>query len=172
MSEDPQFDTVVETAPFLEEGNGPSNSLADRMKKRAATLEKEQADWFPIPGFDDLLEVELRALGYQTIRRVQRRNEKIRDQTVMELYNMADQLLTATQGFRQVNEPSSLEGETWVSLARRLDNCPPDLTPRQALLFLVGEKRIMFLVQDWAEWARTVRDDVDGEVVRDFDRTG
>jgi hypothetical protein len=151
-----------------------SNSLGDRMKARASELEKQQAD-FPIPGYDDVLEVELRALGYQTIRRVQRKNEKIRDPTVQELYTLADQLLTATQGFREVfpddREPQEID-DTWVTLAKRLPNCPEDVTPRQAILKVIGDKRLAFLVQDWSEWARTVRSDVDEEVVADFGATG
>ena len=45
------------------------------------------------------------------------------------------------------------------------------MTARQAVLFLVGNKRLPILVQAYGEWASTVRKSVDEEVMRDFDKT-
>jgi hypothetical protein len=149
-------------------------SLNARMARRAEEIDVERSEWFPIPGWDDLIEVELRPLPYPTIRKVIKQNEKSRDEMTREIYSMADQLIRATLGFRQVAKDGSTRpiDDDWVRLAQRLPNCPQSPTARQALLFLVDLERIHFLVQDWGEWAKTVRVDNDGEVERDFVVTG
>jgi hypothetical protein len=160
----------------IEEVTSPDRSLSSRMAVRQQQLEEQTSEWFPIPGWEDMLEVELKALGYTQIRKAQKGNEKVRDEILQELYNIADQIKKATIGFREVPEDGGerklLVGETWVTIARRAPGCPDGLTERQAVLWLVGEKRIHFLAKDWGEWARTVRPDVDKEVVADFAATG
>jgi hypothetical protein len=143
------------------------------MARRADELEKHQSDWFEIPGFEGLLEVELRPLAWKTIRGVQKRNERIRDEALREVYNMADQVATATMGFREIlpgDQHRPLEDD-WMALARRMRDCPDDLSPRKAILFLVGDKRLPFLINEWGEWAKSARHLVDEEVVRDFEPT-
>lgn len=163
--------SVEDEAPPIEAVS--SGSLSGRMAQRVQTLEKQQTEWFPIPGYEGILEVELRALGYKTIRAIQTRNEKIREPTARELANMADQLVTATQAVREVDGDEMRPiSDGWIELAQRLPKCPEQITQRQAVIFLVTDKRIHFLVSDWGRWASTVRDDIDEEVVRDFDRTG
>jgi hypothetical protein len=159
-----------------ERSDSGGNALKDRMARRSDELQKTQAEWFGIPGWDDLLEVELRALSYGTSRRIQLANEKVRQPELKELYNLADQIVAATEGFREVlpadDAPSyrTLEDD-WMDLARRLPDCPQDLTPRRAVLFLVGDKRLPFLIQEWGEWAKHVHKGVAEEVVRDFATT-
>lgn len=154
---------------------GAGQSLDNRMGRRAEALAVQQTEWFPIPGWEDMLEVELRSLGYKTMSAIQHANQKVRDPGTQELYNMADQLLRATEGFREVPEDDP-DGERipllddWTSLAARLGR--QNLSPRQALLVIVDEKRIHFLVQEWAQWARSVRADIDKETAEDFVRTG
>lgn len=166
--------TQVEEGQEFEQVDASSGALSDRMAVRADQLEKNQTEWFPIPGYEDVLEVELRALGYKTIRATIRRNEKIRDPDVQEVVSMADQIAKATVGFREVLPGGKTRqiDDDWVRLAKRLPNCPDDVDTRRAVLFLVTDKRIAFLVQDWAEWARSVRKDVDEEVAADFAVTG
>lgn len=151
-----------------------SSSLAARMQQRSAELEKQTSEKFPIPGYEGILEVELRALGYKTIRRVQKRNERVRDEGLREIYTMADQLLMATVGFHEVLPDGTNKSisDDWISLAKRLPNCPEAPSPRQALLFVVTDKRIAFLIQEWGEWSKSVRSDLDEEVVQDFVTTG
>ena len=169
-------DKVPPGAPTL---GGPAppqeGSLAARMATRSEELEKQTSERFPIPGWEDILEVELRALGYRALRQALTRNERVRDEATRELYTVADQLLMATVGFWEVpqngGQPRQMD-ETWESLAKRLPNCPDGATPRQALLFLVGDKRLHFLAQDWGEWAKTVDKQVHDEVQADFGLTG
>jgi hypothetical protein len=164
----------------LEEGKDAElprdSSLASRMAARSEELARQTTVRFPIPGWEDILEVELRSLGYKTLRRAISANERIRDQGTREMYAMADQILMATVAFWEV--PSNGTGEakqmdeTWESLAKRLPNCPDAATPRQALLFLVGDKRLHFLVGDWGEWAKNADKGVEDEVQQDFGVTG
>lgn len=150
-------------------------SLSERMAARQDVLQKTTTEWFPIPGYEGVLEVELRALGYTTVRGIMKRNEKVREDATRELYTLADQMVMATEGFQEIvpGQPAKpLEGEDWISLARRLPNAPDQMTPRQAVLFLVGERRIVYLVTDWTTWGRSVATDVEAEVVSDFDMTG
>lgn len=150
------------------------NSLSARMDQRAEVLEQQVSEIFPIPGYENIIEVELRALGYKRIRQIQKRNEKVRDEVVREIYSIADQVIAATIGFYEVNPNgtrSAIEDD-WVSLAKRRRGCPDAPTPRQALLFLVTDKRIHFFADDWGTWARSVRADVDEELAEDFATTG
>jgi hypothetical protein len=152
-----------------------SGSLAGRMEGRATELAKQTNAWFPIPGYEDMLEVAFTPLGYQTMHRIQTRNaRKIRDESLATLYNLADQLVVATDGFREVQGEKKipLDGETWVSLAERLPGCPERPTARQAVLFLIGDSALPFLVQEYGDWARQRRQDNEEEVVRDFVTTG
>jgi hypothetical protein len=148
-------------------------SLGARMAQRAEQLEQISTEWFPIPGWESLLEVELRALGYATIRKVISRLDKVRDVGTHDMYAMADQIAVATVGFREVLEDGKTRpiDDDWVRLAQRLPEAPKDLTTRRAILFLVGDTRIHFLVQDWGEWAKSIRLDTDQEVARDFAKT-
>jgi hypothetical protein len=152
-----------------------AGSLAGRMASRQEELAKNSTEVFPLPGWEDMLGVELRVLSYSAIRKIGQRNEKIRDEVQQEMYNIVDQLITATEGFVEINgetgDQSSIE-ESWVTLANKLPNAPDDITPRQAVLFLVGDKRIHFLAADWMEWSRASAHDLDKEVGSDFDLTG
>lgn len=153
-------------------------SLKDRMAARAEVLERQQTEVFEVPGWGDLFAVELRALSYRTMRRVQARNERVHDEADRELYNMADQIVLATEGFVEVNEDGTREpseGATWVGWVEAAypDEAPDGgWTPRQAVLKLITDKRIHFFTGQWVEWAQSVRSDVDEEVGRDFDVTG
>ena len=170
----------VEDVEALVDGHSPleqqvpvGRSLSDRMKQRSAYLETHQTEKFPLPGFEDVLEVELRLLSFSTIQKIVERNDKIRDAATSGLYSLADQIVMATVGFYEVNgqERSELTDD-WVALASRLENAPEGMTPRQAVFLLVGDKALHFLVSDWVEWAKSGRREVDDEVMRDFDMTG
>src|ERR1044072_9850625 len=62
-------------------GPAPSaRSLAARLRRRGEQLSHELTTIVPIPGWDDILSVELRALPYQTIRGIQKRNVRMPDE--------------------------------------------------------------------------------------------
>lgn len=175
VAQDPPADRPDWAQPDQGPDQGPApGSLGDRLAERQDYLEQHQTGWFGVPGYDDLVEVELRALGFKTIRTIQKRQQKVRDENTRELYAVADQLVTATVGFREVLDEGQyrdLPDEDWVRLARRLRNCPEAPSPRQALLFVVGDKRLLAFAAEFEKWAGTVRKDVDEEVVRDFAST-
>ncbi|CAB4197431.1 hypothetical protein UFOVP1313_12 [uncultured Caudovirales phage] len=150
-----------------------AGSLAGRMASRQEELARNSTEVFPLPGWEDMLGVELRVLSYSTIRKIGQRNEKVRDEVQQELNNIVDQLITATEGFVEVDgEKVTPIEESWVSLANKLPHAPDDMTARQAILFLVGDKRIHFLAADWMQWSRASAHDLDKEVGSDFDLTG
>jgi hypothetical protein len=149
------------------------SSLSVRMERRHEELSRQQTEKFPLPGWEDLLEVELRPLGMRAATKIVQRNQRTRDEATRSLYVTCDLLLTATVGFHQVaGERSTPITDDWVGLAQRLQDCPQNPTPRQGLLFLVGEERVLWLYQAWETWQRSASDDIDKELAEDFDKTG
>jgi hypothetical protein len=146
------------------------------MAQRAKQLEHQNTEVFPVPGWEDLIGVELRSLGVREHIAIEERNAKItRDDGVRIVHTIADKLLRATTGFHQRTDDGwqPLEGDTWQSLARSAFGAavPEDASPRVALLKLVGEQRIRYLISEWEEWAASVRSSVDEDVARDFEMT-
>jgi hypothetical protein len=168
----------VSTLDQIEESLEPepqdaSPSLSARMERRHEELSRQQTEKFPLPGWEGLLEVELRPLGMRQSAKVVQRNQRTRDEATRQLYVTCDLLIAASVGFHQVSgETSKPINDDWVTLASRLDDCPDNPTPRQALLFLVGEDRILWLYQAWEQWQRSAGEDVDKELAEDFDKTG
>jgi hypothetical protein len=154
-------------------------SLEQRMARHQRKLATATSERFQIPGWP-FLYVELRRIHFQETRKIQQRNSKVRPQSLMDVYNIADQVLKATLGLYEVvgeNSDGTLEyrdtGDTWVTLASRLENCPDNPSPRQAFLFLVqGDERIQFLAQDWGEWSAQTEEEAGEEGGRDFVTTG
>jgi hypothetical protein len=171
----------VSTQEFLEEPtqelepepqDAPS-SLSVRMGRRHEELSRQQTEKFPLPGWEDLLEVELRPLGMRAASKITQRNQRTRDEATRQLYVVCDLLIAATVGFHQVvGERSTPITDDWETLAQRLDGCPQNPTPRQSLLFLVGEERVLWLYQAWETWQRSASEDVDKELAEDFGKTG
>lgn len=145
-------------------------SLDARMQARAEAIQKNNTELFDIPGFEGLLQVELRRLGYKKMKQIQSRNAKERDEATRDIYNMADQILWATEGLYQVRngEPVAIE-DTWLDLAHRLPNTESVTTPRQAVLVMTGgDERILFLTAQWAKWMGDTKADEDEGVQADF----
>lgn len=150
-------------------------SLADRMAQRADSIQKQRAEWFPIPHWEDMLEVELRAIGFGASAKIVTRHERIRDKTVQKLYITADTLIAATLGFREVlpdGKRRELPNDSWASLAQRLPTCPDAPTARQAFLFLIPQDRILSLSSDYQLWADAQTEESEQEVAADFVVTG
>jgi hypothetical protein len=160
--------------PEYEEPKTPSSSLDGRMKARTEELESRTSEFFQVPGFEDIIAVELRLLGFEAQRKIARRNERIRDTTVQELYTACDCILRATEGLYEVDGDTRTPiRDTWIDLARRAGKTlPNDVTDRQALLALVGSFRVVGLWQEWSQWVSGRRPEVEEEVMRDFEVTG
>jgi hypothetical protein len=151
-------------------------SLQARMEAHAEHLRNDVTELFPVPGWESMLMVELKRLGYKRIRALQKRNERVRDAATRELYSMCDQIITATVGFHEVldnGDTQELPDDTWITLAQNVPGCPDEITPRQAILFLTGDdKRVHFLAAEWGEWSRAGEADETEEVRADFVSTG
>jgi hypothetical protein len=151
----------------------PPGSLAERMAHRAGELEQTVSAIFPIPTWEEVLAVELRLVGWESLRRVAQKHERQRVDAIKELYVAADQILVATEGFFEIAESQRTRIEsTWQELARLTGRkLPEDLTPRRALISLVGDTNVAILWADWQQWMTTRRPDVDEEVGKDFGTT-
>lgn len=159
---------------LLDDGGGMDQSLAGRMEQRAQELAMERTEWFTIPGWDDIFEVQLRSLGFRTIKKAVTRNRSVREEDTRDLYSMCDNLIMATVGFRRIDEsePEELPGVSWKTLAGYLPNAPANLSQRQGLLLMLGETRIMFLLEEYTVWSRDTRAEIDKEAAEDFGSTG
>lgn len=164
-----------EMEPVADESVNGAGSLAARMKRRGKELESQRTEVFEVPGWEEILAVELRLLGYDESRRIGRRLDKLRNEDMQELYSYADQLVAATEGFYEVDgDRRAPIDKTWMDLARAAaaTKLPEDLTPRQAIISLLGDRRVFYLFTDFEQWMRGERREVDEEVVRDFGTTG
>lgn len=156
-------------------------SLQERLQKRATEIEHTVSAVFPIPTLDDILAVELRIVGWEALRKIVTKHERNQVPAIRELYVAADQLLAGTVGFFEVVDLSTAENGaprrrkveyTWQDLARATGRpMPQDLTPRRALIALIGDTNVAILWQQWQEWMTTRRPDVDEEVAQDFGTT-
>jgi hypothetical protein len=121
-----------------------------------------------------MLAVELRLVGWEALRRIVTKYERQRVPALQELYTAADQILLGTEGFYEVDEDgkrTSVE-QSWITLAKATGRVLPDeLTPRQALISLVGDTNVLILWKEWQDWMSSRRTEVEEEVVRDFGMT-
>lgn len=151
-----------------------AGSLEERMAKRRDSAQRRRSEWFGIPGWDDMLEVQLRLLSWKTMRGIGKRHATQRDESLAEVYTACDQIQAATEGFREVLPDGSHRerpDETWVTLARKgAKNLAESPTPRQAMLALVEEDaRLMVgLYRPWQEWMEASRPEVEEELAEDF----
>lgn len=151
-------------------------SLHSRMRARASELEKQRTEIFPVPGYAELLHVELMALSWETMRKIAERNERVGDPATRELYIASDQLIAATVRFHEVDgEGERREVEaSWQTLAHGVvDNFSQDGTPRQAVIALLGHptSRLIFFWQEFLEWANSERSSINEEIAQDFGTT-
>lgn len=163
------------SAKGFEEGTPQGNSLQARMQARAKELQDQKTEIFDVPGFEGILSVEFRMLSFETSRKIGMDNERVRSPAMRDLYTMADQLVRATEGFYEEMPDGSRRRiqHDWVSLAYGgLDRpLPQNLTPRQALLAVVGDRRVPVLANQWEEWQLGERRGINDAVVSDFGTT-
>lgn len=154
-------------------GRAPG-SLAARMQERASELETTVSAIFPIPTWEEVLAVELRLVGWERLRRIASKHDRVRVDAIKELYVAADQILEGTTGFFEVNgvQRRRIEDASWQSLAKLTGKkLPEDLTPRKAMIALMGDTNIAIMWADWQQWMTTRRPEVDEEVAQDFGTT-
>jgi hypothetical protein len=158
----------------IEAGPAPG-SLAERLRERRERLERNATRTWDLPGYDGILAVKFRAVGYQTIRKIIHRHAELDDEGLMELYVACDTLMSATEETYEVGaDDGKLTplGERWIELARRADvTLPENPTQRQALLALVPDTALMTLYRRYERFLGRAAGEADEAVVRDFERT-
>ena len=169
-NDDVEEDVVVSNGSTREPG-----SLASRIERRAKELESARSEKFPVPNWDDMLAVELRLVSWDALRKIVAKHERQRVPALQELYTAADQILAGTEAFYEIdpetNEYTQVE-QNWISLAKATGKALPDsLTPRQAMIALVGDTNILILWKDWQDWMATRRPEVGDEAKEDFTTT-
>jgi len=174
-------DETVEQTAAQQNGHGDRSSdgsLRARMQARRDELDSIRSHVFEVPRWEDVLAVELRLISLKRQIGVIEKHEKVRDTATKLLYTAADQLLLCTVGFYEVTESEDgeqrrepLEDMTWVKLALNLHPEADTLTPRQALIAVVGAEQILPLTNDWMEWMRGARPEQDREMRKDFTTT-
>jgi hypothetical protein len=94
----------------------------------------------------------------------------VRDEAMRDMYNLADQVVRATEGLYEMDGPEPvLLRDSWIDLAQRLPHTEDVDTPRKAVLFLTGgDQRLHFLAAEWGEWTKAGKPLEDEEVARDF----
>jgi hypothetical protein len=153
-----------------------AGSLEARLSERVRQIEEQRTRTFPVPSLEDIIAVELRMMGWEAIRKIASRHERVRPAGLQEVYVAADHILAVTEGFHEIDEDGQHVpvSYSWVSLARvarPADQLPDDLTPRKALLAVVRDYPLITMWQEWLAWIKGEQPEVGEEVVRDFGMT-
>lgn len=163
-------DVQITEAP---EYAGPS--LADRMRRRAETIATQRTVVLPVPGYQSMLGVTMRALSLEHTSRIATQNKKVRIEATRNLYIAADIVIAATEGFVEFKEDGT-ETElghefTWQSLAQEVRDIEPRSTARQSMFALLGDIGVASLASDYDEWLGAEKVEMEEEVVEDFAST-
>ena len=172
-------DVQIAGVSDVDELIGPSlsNSLRGRMRQRARQRAAESTRIFEVPGWEDMLAVELRVLSHDASTKILQRNAEVVKQSTRLLYNAADHILAATVAFYEVDEETGEHKEipqhNWISLAREglEQNLPANLTPRQALIALIEDHRVVPFATQWEAWALSGSSTFAQEIPQDFGST-
>jgi hypothetical protein len=166
---------TLEAEGVARHGFGSEGSLRDRMRQRAAEMERHRTERFPVPGYADVLEVELRTLSWESVRKITDRHMRIREQGTRDVYTAADTLLTATVGFWEMDDTGHREpvDTSWMALAQGVvHHFPEGGTARQALLSLITpSSRVIVLWNDWGDWNNAERTTIGEDLGEDFTTT-
>lgn len=152
----------------------PTGSLAARMQERREQLERSQSTFMDIPGYDDLICVAYRAIGWQRINKIVDGVAGERDPSLRQLYAAADTLIAAREQVYEVTPEGTLRAidASWHDLCEGAGVAlPEDATERVALLALFEvDSRVMSHYGEYERWLGGQR--IGQELVRDFERTG
>lgn len=148
-------------------------SLRDRVEQRRRELERqpEQTILLPIPGYEDLLVAQYRALRYREMFAIESRHESNPDKAEGTLFALADKLIAACE---RILEPVGYDEdghETYQDTGHRYNaraarelfgaELPEGATARQALLAIFGdadgEERLVLHGADYERERQRVR---------------
>jgi hypothetical protein len=166
----------MEALPSASELATRDGSFETRMQERRRQRERRTTELFEPPGFEDLFRVEMQTVSYKKLADIALRHQRQRDEALQALYIAADQVLTATVGFRKVGPDGELqeldEPLTWGDLARAFDpTIDATVRPRAALIRLLEGAGVVELNGDWYTWNTRGNAQVDRELQEDFPET-
>jgi hypothetical protein len=113
-------------------------SIEERLKARLALKQAQHETTLPVDGYEDLFAARYRAISYEEMRGIARRNERIADEDEREVATAADVLAIACEEVFAVEpdgEHTSL-GAAWSPQLAQTLGLPPVTTARQCLLAL------------------------------------
>lgn len=173
------FDPDAPPVPQVDDLREPSTtpggpSLRERMRAQAELMASQRSSVFPVPGYQSMLAVELRALSLDFTGRLADRHKKIQVETQKTLMTACDIILAATEKFYEVDfngHMRELEGYTWSRFAQEVKGVDPSISERAKLLALIGDVNVSLLIQLWDAWMSEEKQEIDRGVVEDFSST-
>lgn len=159
-------EVVDEPTPVL-------GSLEERIAARRQQLEQNQTELFDVPGFEGIVQVELRLVGAKRQLAVMKEHQRIRAEEKQVVRVACDLILAATVQFHAVVDDEGntelAEDVTWKKLAQAYDPLlDGTIQGRQALVRMIGENGVLDLLAEWKEWMRTRGQKLTTELSQDF----
>jgi hypothetical protein len=155
----------------------PAGSLADRIAARSRELEQEpeRAIFVPVPGYEDILVVQYRALDLREQLRIEKRHEKIKDTGEQYLLVAVGKLAAACEEILEVVDQDTYRqtdppGQKWnvggvralFSSRAAVRDLPDSASVRQAMLAVFAdEEALVQHAADYEELRKSVRPGVD-----------
>jgi hypothetical protein len=141
------------------------DSLAARARVRREELSARRTIQLLVPGYQDMLEMEYRALTYREVKHITNRTERIRDEAAQDLAAYADQLLLAsTQAWEVAPDGTRTE----LSSALGVE---PGMTMRQSLMAVLTDVLLIQHYAEYSQWLQGAEYDIDNEAAQDFPKT-
>jgi len=159
--------------PLSSNGVHPG-SMAERARAMRENMLSRKTVVMEVAGYEGMLAVEYRGLGYAEARTMASRLERVSDETQRDLYFRADQMIAASvNAFDIRSDPKRELGFGWgIALAAELGvDKAEELTPRQAVLACFPGDYQYKLVEhtiELGEWFRGASNDVDLWQAQDF----
>ena len=151
-----------------------SSSIEDRLKARLQSKMSQRSETLPVLGYESIFAARYRALTFEEMRRIGKRNAKERDDDVKALNVAADTLVAACEEVFEVlpdGSYRSLEHPWSVALANRLGVGGETITTaRRALMAIIGADHfdVMNNLEQYAEWRNEEVVDTASEEAEDF----
>lgn len=166
MIEDQQLPDV-ESPPVSSRG---FDSLAARAQARRAELSARRSVELPVPGYQDMLVIEYRALTYSEVKRIGQRVSLIRDEAAQDLASYADQLLLASTNAWEITREGTRRhvGAGWTSDLLTSLGAAPGMTARQMLLGVLSDLLLIQHYVEYSQWLQGAEFDIDNEIAKDF----
>jgi hypothetical protein len=150
------------------------DSLAARARVRREELSARRTIQLLVPGYQDMLEMEYRALTYREVKHITNRTERIRDEAAQDLAAYADQLLLAsTQAWEVAPDGTrtELSSAGWTMELMVALGVEPGMTMRQSLMAVLTDVLLIQHYAEYSQWLQGAEYDIDNEAAQDFPKT-